>query len=135
MSESGARSRAGTGTGTGTTFGRARRLRLVVASACLGWLLLGLAGPALAASPLAASPDPSPGGGYGGDTRTAGQGPGLVGSPLYAVGAVLLVALVSIGLTQVYLRLTPAPPPIGQSPGSRPPGQAPAEPGGPARGQ
>jgi hypothetical protein len=101
---------------SGSSSSRFRRLRLVLASVCLGWLLLGLAGPV-----LAASPDPSPGGDYGGDTRTAGQGPGLVGSPLYAIGAVLLVALVSIGLAQVYLRLTPGPAPAGQPP-KGPPG-------------
>ncbi len=49
---------------------------------------------------------PSTGTDYGGDTRTTGQGPGLVGSPLYAIGGVGVVALISIGITLVYLRAT-----------------------------
>lgn len=53
---------------------------------------------------LAASPDPSPI--AGGDTRSGGEGPGLVGSPLSAVAVVLLVALASVVLTLVYIRLT-----------------------------
>jgi hypothetical protein len=57
-----------------------------------------------AASALAAEPGGSPG--PGGDPRSPGQGPGLVGDPLFAIGMVVLVALVSIGLTLGYVRLT-----------------------------
>ncbi len=71
----------------------------------LGWLLLIAVGPA-----LAESPSPGPGYAGGGDTRSAGQGPGLQGSPLYAIGGVIAIALVSIGITLLYLRLTPAGP-------------------------
>ncbi|HLY15431.1 MAG TPA: hypothetical protein VKR24_13870 [Candidatus Limnocylindrales bacterium] len=78
-----------------------RRVRLVVALAAAAWLLAAALGPVLAASPA-----PSAGSDYGGDTRTSGQGPGLVGSPLYAIGGVLAVALISIGLTTVYVRAT-----------------------------
>jgi hypothetical protein len=53
---------------------------------------------------LAASPDPSPA--AGGDTRSGGEGPGLVGSPLSAIAVVLLIALASVVLTLVYMRLT-----------------------------
>ena len=86
-------------------------IRLAIASLCLAWLLFAAAG-----ATLAASPSPGPGGDYGGDTRTTGSGPGLVVSPLYAIGTVLLVALVSIGLGLVYLRVTPGPPPEGKPP-------------------
>ena len=58
----------------------------------------------VAASALAAEPGASPG--TGGDPRSPGQGPGLVGDPLFAIGMVVLVALVSIGLTLGYVRLT-----------------------------
>ena len=58
----------------------------------------------LAASALAAEPGATPG--TGGDPRSPGQGPGLVGDPLFAIGVVVLVALVSIGLTLGYVRLT-----------------------------
>ena len=75
--------------------------RAALAACCLAWLLAASIGPA-----LADSPSPSPGTYGGGDTRTAGQGPGLEGSPLYAIGGVLVVALVSIGITLIYLRTT-----------------------------
>jgi hypothetical protein len=78
-----------------------RGLRLVLAGLFLAWLLALSLGPALAASPA-----PSAGSDYGGDTRTSGQGPGLVGSPLYALGGVLAVALISIGITLIYVRAT-----------------------------
>jgi hypothetical protein len=58
----------------------------------------------LAAAAVAAEPGATPG--TGGDPRSPGQGPGLVGDPLFAIGAVVLVALVSIGLTLAYVRLT-----------------------------
>lgn len=83
---------------------RRGRARLAVAGLFLLWLITATAG-----SALAASPEPSAGADYGGDTRTTGQGPGLVGSPLYAIGGVLAVALISIGITLVYLRATAGP--------------------------
>jgi hypothetical protein len=59
---------------------------------------------AAASSTLAAEPAATPG--TGGDPRSPGQGPGLVGDPLFAIGAVLLVAITSIVLTLAYVRLT-----------------------------
>jgi hypothetical protein len=55
---------------------------------------------------LAAEPEATPG--TGGDPRSPGQGPGLVGDPLFAIGAVVLVALTSIVLTLAYVRMTDA---------------------------
>jgi len=78
-----------------------RVARLLATATLLAWLLGGSIGPA-----LADSPSPSPGQDYGGDTRTSGQGPGLVGSPLYAIGGVLVVAIISIGITLAYVRAT-----------------------------
>ena len=78
-------------------------------SATLGSLGLSLVA---AASTLAAEPGATPG--TGGDPRSPGQGPGLVGDPLFAIGVVVLVALISIGLTFGYVRLT------GSRGGSRP---------------
>ena len=96
-------------------------LRARVAAACLvagaalllgggiWWLALSIANPAaaLAASPgssAATSPGPSilP----GADTRSAGQGPGLVGDPALAVLGVLAVGLLAVGMTLLYVRLT-----------------------------
>lgn len=78
--------------------------RLLVAGLFLAWLIAATIG-----TVLAASPEPSAGADYGGDTRTSGQGPGLVGSPLFAIGGVLAVALISIGITLAYVRATSAP--------------------------
>lgn len=53
-----------------------------------------------------ASPSPVPSADLGGDTRTVGEGPGLVGAPFLAIGGVVLLGLVSAGLTIAYVRLT-----------------------------
>jgi hypothetical protein len=52
---------------------------------------------------LAASPEPSA---PGGDTRSPGEGPGLVGAPFLAVGGVVALGLLAAGATLLYLRLT-----------------------------
>lgn len=83
---------------------RRRPAQLLVAGLFVAWLIGASIGPV-----LAASPQPSAGADYGGDTRTSGQGPGLVGSPLYAIGGVLVVALISIGITLAYVRATSDP--------------------------
>lgn len=57
-----------------------------------------------ASSVIAAEPAASPG--TGGDPRSPGQGPGLVGDPLFAIGVVVLVALTSVVVTFAYVRLT-----------------------------
>jgi hypothetical protein len=61
------------------------------------WLSLAL--PALAASP-------SPSAGAGGDPRSSGQGPGLVGDPVLAVLVVLAIGLAAFGVTLMYVRIT-----------------------------
>jgi len=67
----------------------------------LAWLLT------TASSVLAASPSPSalP----GGDPRSSGQGPGLVGDPLLAIVVVALIALLSLAAALVYVRATGGP--------------------------
>ena len=67
-----------------------------VGTALVAWLLF--AGAALAASP---SPEP-----IGGDPRSSGQGPGLVGDPLFALLAVIVIGVGSMLATLVYVRLT-----------------------------
>ena len=79
------------------------RVRAPIAVAVLLVICLTLVF-AAAAPVLAASPDPSAA--TGGDPRSSGQGPGLVGDPATAIGAVLLIALVTVGATGVYLRVT-----------------------------
>ena len=67
-----------------------------VGPALVAWLLA-------AGATLAASPSPEP---IGGDPRSSGQGPGLVGDPLFAVLAVVVIGVVSVVATLAYVRLT-----------------------------
>ena len=72
-----------------------------------GGRLLRAAGAALlllavAVPVLAATPTPAP----GGDPRSSGQGPGLVGDPAFAILAVALIAAGAVIATLVYVRLT-----------------------------
>lgn len=66
----------------------------------LAWAVLGL----VTGTALAASPSASPA--LGGDPRSSGQGPGLVGDPLLAIGLVLAIGLGATLATLVYVRLT-----------------------------
>ena len=52
---------------------------------------------------LAASPSP---GTAGGDPRSSGQGPGLVGDPAFALLVVVLIGLGSVVATLGYVRVT-----------------------------
>ena len=70
---------------------------LATASAVVAWL-------ALAMTVLAASPAPTAG--SGGDPRSSGQGPGLVGDPAFALLAVVGIGLASFTVTFLYVRLT-----------------------------
>jgi hypothetical protein len=54
----------------------------------------------------AASPEVTPGGGGGGDPRSVGEGPGLVGDPLFAIALVIGIGILAAGLTAVYVRAT-----------------------------
>jgi hypothetical protein len=69
----------------------------VASVAVVAWLWL-------APITIAASPSPSPG--TGGDPRSPGQGPGLVGDPAFAVLAVAVIGIGSVLATLAYVRLT-----------------------------
>jgi hypothetical protein len=71
-------------------------IRIAVATLLL-WF--AVAGPALAASP-------SPSAASGGDPRSSGQGPGLVGDPLFALAGVLGIGVGAALITLAYVRLT-----------------------------
>ena len=71
----------------------------------------------LVTSALAATAAPSVAEG-GGDPRSNGQGPGLVGTPGLAIVGVVLIAALAIVVTTIYVRLT-APPDPGGSRGRR----------------
>lgn len=82
-------------------------LGAVLLVAGLAWAGLGaiadrLVGDAVAIA-LAASPSAAP---AGGDPRSAGEGPGLVGQPVLALLAVIAIALAAVVLTTAYVRLT-----------------------------
>ncbi|MEA2608974.1 MAG: hypothetical protein QOJ75_1217 [Chloroflexota bacterium] len=67
------------------------------AIAAVAWL-------AIAASVLAASPSPTAA--PGGDPRSSGQGPGLVGDPAFALLVVVAIGVGSVLATLAYVRLT-----------------------------
>jgi len=76
------------------------RRRATQAGATVGcWL-------AVAMTTLAASPSPGTG---GGDPRSSGQGPGLVGDPLFALLAVVAIGIGSVVATLIYVRMTARP--------------------------
>ena len=80
-----------------------------VAWAALGALIPGLASivPALGSfvpTALAASAEPSAV--AGGDPRSNGQGPGLVGTPGLAILGVVVIGLLAVLATTIYVRLT-----------------------------
>jgi hypothetical protein len=53
---------------------------------------------------LAASPSPTSG--PGGDPRSSGQGPGLVGDPLLAIVVVVVIGVVALAATLLWVRAT-----------------------------
>lgn len=87
-----------------------RRLtgRASLATAHIDRLVAGVASTvlwlAVAMSALAASPSPDPA--VGGDPRSSGQGPGLVGDPAFALLAVIAIGLGTVAATWLYVRLT-----------------------------
>ena len=73
---------------------------LVMVTVGVAWAVLGF----VTETVLAASPTPSAAG--GGDPRSSGQGPGLVGDPLMAIGLMLAIGLAAMLATLAYVRLT-----------------------------
>jgi hypothetical protein len=69
------------------------------------WLLVDALLPGVVPGALAASPSAA----TGGDPRSSGEGPGLVGDPLRALAIVGAVAVVAIGATLAWIRLTGGP--------------------------
>jgi hypothetical protein len=68
----------------------------VAATVLVTWVVAG-------ASVLAASPSPGAG---AGDPRSSGQGPGLVGDPVFAIVAVVAIGLGAVVVTLAWVRLT-----------------------------
>jgi hypothetical protein len=99
---------------------RAAVASAVAAAIAIAVLLMPLSPTGLGPEPArAASPEMTPAGG-GGDPRSVGEGPGLVGDPLFAVALVLAIGLLAAGLTALYVRASGGP-------------RNPPPPGGPAR--
>jgi hypothetical protein len=80
---------------------KVRRAVAASAAAAIIWLTGAMAG---AMTGLAASPSPSAV--TGGDPRSSGQGPGLVGDPAVALLAVVAIGVGAVLVTLVYVRLT-----------------------------
>jgi hypothetical protein len=76
--------------------------RVALAVVVAGALVLFVAGAALAATPVPTTI-------AGGDPRSAGEGPGLVGTPVVAIGIVFGLGLLAAGVTLAYVRLTGGP--------------------------
>jgi len=72
-----------------------------VALLALTVILVVLIGP-----PAVLAADPSPSSAAGGDPRSSGEGPGLVGEPLLAIGAVLVIAVLAVAATTIWVRAT-----------------------------
>jgi hypothetical protein len=78
---------------------------LALLAAGLAWAVVAAFAAMVApGSVLAASPSPTPG--TGGDTRSVGEGPGLVGSPLMAIAIVIAIAALSVVASLIYVRAT-----------------------------
>jgi hypothetical protein len=82
--------------------GPPRQRRFAAARSLVAVLATGATWLAGAVTTLAASPTPA----AGGDPRSSGQGPGLVGDPAFAVLAVLAIGIGTIAVTLAYIRLT-----------------------------
>lgn len=78
---------------------------LVLLGLGLAWLLADAVLPGIVSGALAASPSPA----TGGDPRSSGEGPGLVGDPLRALAIVAAVAVLAIGATLAWIRMTGGP--------------------------
>ena len=75
----------------------------------LGICLTGISAVAsawLAFASIALADSPIPSAGTGGDPRSSGQGPGLVGDPLFAIAAVVVIGVVALVATLGWVRLT-----------------------------
>jgi hypothetical protein len=68
----------------------------------LAWWALG----AVVSPPSASAASPLPSILPGSDTRSSGQGPGLVGDPAFAILGVLAIAILAVAATLAYVRLT-----------------------------
>jgi hypothetical protein len=96
----------------GTVIGRLRRVTLVpAASRCLLALVIAccLASGSAAQPVRAQSPSPTAAaatGLPGGDTRSEGEGAGLVGQPVFVAAAVVLLGAAAAGITVLYVRLS-----------------------------
>jgi hypothetical protein len=79
---------------------------VALVAAGLAWAGLGAVMGLIVPVALAASPSPGPSQAAGGDPRSSGEGPGLVGEPGLALLAVVGIALLAIAATTLYVRLT-----------------------------
>jgi hypothetical protein len=91
--------------------GRAARLRLAAPLLVigLGLFVIGVAWFLFIAVGAVAAATPAPTQVSGGDPRSAGEGPGLVGAPFVAIAAVIALGVLAAAATAVWIRLTGGP--------------------------
>ena len=94
-------------TGRGARGGRPARWALAALRTTLASIVATVTSLVLAGVAFAATPSPTTA--AGGDPRSSGQGPGLVGDPVAAILAVAILALASLAATLLYVRLTGGP--------------------------
>ncbi len=90
----------------------AARRRTAVIVAVLGLasvLVSGLVLPLFGSAAIALAGSPAPTAAAGGDPRSSGQGPGLVGDPVAAIVLVAGIAVASLVVSLLYVRLTDGP--------------------------
>ncbi|MBI3745317.1 MAG: hypothetical protein HY264_02095 [Chloroflexi bacterium] len=90
----------------GGSSARARAATILLVAA-VALVVIGLVMLVLPGSAFAASPDPTAV--TGSDTRSSGQGPGLVGAPLAAILGVAGVGILAMVLTLLFVRATGGP--------------------------
>ena len=92
-----------------------RPLRVSLVAVGLWCLLVALPAAAFRDAPgttpwfgpaVVSAASPAPSGDTEGDTRSAGEGPGLVGAPLLAIGGVVVLGVGAALVTIAYVRLT-----------------------------
>ena len=76
--------------------------RVALGAVVLLIVMLAFAGTALAATPVPTTV-------AGGDPRSAGEGPGLVGTPVVAIALVFGLGIAAAAVTLAYVRLTGGP--------------------------
>ena len=89
----------------GRSLGRSLVTAVLLALAVLAVGGVPIAGP-VAGAPVVRADSPAPSADTAGDTRSPGEGPGIAGTPILAILAVLGIGLLTTIVTTAYVRLS-----------------------------